>query len=474
VCNPFIYRKIEEKAMVQISKKDKEKVLEAIRLGDIDTAGLTLPNLADSIILTMKKHGFLDPLADAVEDRRKDNKHIPCGILFVLAITAKLKLKTSLTDVPFAVNDPELLAELGWNVWDYGRDINDGLFSENVMRKLVGKYSSEEWVSFYNHYAQDYVLKNMGMQPCIHVLDCTKIPVNIENGNYENSSVVTVDGKATRGYKLGVLRGLLDDSGVVEEIVFGTLKTHDLELCRKTLMYTTCFHENDILINDRGFLSREMINFLKTERKVDTYIPARENMDIFNEAVNLAVSAGKWQKHPNKKRKNQEIQLITELGPFWESSDTKKDVPINACVVHDKKTDQFFVFMTTDTTKTARQIIQTYELRPEIEEDFRQMKDFWKLSDFKSTKYNYITFHIIMTLISYLYFQIYKNLEEGQAYVGKSLPVVAKNYIETKPKAVVVYSGQYFGIFPFLDFLKIYAECMPEVRKLLDPILAKV
>ena len=58
-----------------------------------------------------------------------------------------------------------------------------------------------------------------------------------------------------------------------------------------------------------------------------------------------------------------------------------------------------FVFMTTDTGRTARQIINTYELRPETEEDFRQMKDFWKLEDFKSTKYNYITYHIVMTLV---------------------------------------------------------------------------
>ncbi len=50
--------------------------------------------------------------------------------------------------------------------------------------------------------------------------------------------------------------------------------------------------------------------------------------------------------------------------------------------------------MTTDTTKTVRQIVQTYELRPEIEEDFRQMKDFWKLSGFKSTKYNYTTLQL--------------------------------------------------------------------------------
>ena len=47
--------------------------------------------------------------------------------------------------------------------------------------------------------------------------------------------------------------------------------------------------------------------------------------------------------------------------------------------------------MTTDTTRTARQIISTYELRPEIEGDFRQMKDFWDLEDFKSTKYKTIS-----------------------------------------------------------------------------------
>ena len=64
----------------------------------------------------------------------------------------------------------------------------------------------------------------------------------------------------------------------------------------------------------------------------------------------------------------------------------------NDCVVHDKKTDNYFVFMTTDTSKTARQIINMYELRPETEKDFRQMKDFWKLEDFKSTQYNEIVY----------------------------------------------------------------------------------
>lgn len=460
--------------MIQICREDKERVLRAIRTGNIDAADMSFPNLIDDILLTMKRHGLLALLPMALEDKRRDNHHIPFDILLVLAVAAKLKLKTSLTDVPFAISEAELLAELGWNVWDQERDLSQGLFSESVMRKLLAKYSGENWVSFYNDYVQNHLMDKLGLYPSIHILDCTKIPVNLDNDNYERSTVTKIDGESIRGYKLGVLRGLLDDSGIVEEVVFGTLKTHDLEHCRDMLKTTSCLRENDILINDRGFLSREMTNYLKTVRQVDTYLPAKENMTLFQDAVQLAVTMGEWQKHPNKKRKTQLIQLITGLGPLWESEKPEEDVPINACVVQDTKTEKFFVFMTTDTSKTASQIIKTYELRPEIEEDFRQMKDFWKLEDFKSTKYNYITYHVMMTLIGYLYFQIYKNLEEGNSYVGKSLPVILKNYKETRSKAVVVYVGQFFGIFPFLEFLKLYAECTVEVRQLLDPILAKV
>ena len=87
--------------MVQISKKDKEKVLEAIHSGKIDTVELALPALADSIVLAMKQQGFLEPLNDAFKDKRSDNMHIPSNILLTLAITAKHKQKISLTDVPF-------------------------------------------------------------------------------------------------------------------------------------------------------------------------------------------------------------------------------------------------------------------------------------------------------------------------------------------------------------------------------------
>ena len=106
------------------------------------------------------------------------------------------------------------------------------------MRKLLAKYKSGEEVSFYNSYVQEHLMAGLDIQPCVHILDCTKVLANLDNGNYENSSVVRIDGEAMRGYKLGVLRGVLDDSGITEEIVLGTLKAHDMEQCREMLKNT--------------------------------------------------------------------------------------------------------------------------------------------------------------------------------------------------------------------------------------------
>ena len=87
--------------------------------------------------------------------------------------------------------------------------------------------------------------------------------------------------------------------------------------------------------------------------------------------MQLAKTSKNWDQHPNKKRKTQKIQLIKDLGSLWESEEPETDVPVNACVVHDQKDDEYYVFMTTDTSKTAKEIINIYELRPEKEEDFR-------------------------------------------------------------------------------------------------------
>lgn len=124
----------------------------------------------------------------------------------------------------FVVTDSELLSKLGWNIWDTDRGMGKGLFSKEVIRNLVNKYESEEVIYSYNHYIQDNVFPSIDIHLSIHIPNCTKL---LDNTNYENSEVVSKDEKPIRVYKLGTLRRLIDDSGIIEEITYSSIKIYD-------------------------------------------------------------------------------------------------------------------------------------------------------------------------------------------------------------------------------------------------------
>jgi hypothetical protein len=118
-------------------------------------------------------------------------------------------------------------------------------------------------------------------------------------------------------------------------------------------------------------------------------------------------------------------------------------------------------------------------MRPEIEEDYRQLKDFWRLEDFKSTKLPLIAFHLVCTLLGYLLFQLYVGTEEGKRWAGQSLPVIVKTWERKRgspapPGSVIVYSDGSFAVFAFLEFLQLYATLPIDIRLQLDGILSLV
>ena len=352
------------------------------------------------------------------------------------------------------------------------------MMTESSLRFLFGKYEAKELFKSYNEVVQEQIMPKLDYKPNIHILDCTELSVNLDNENYEQSAITTNKyGDVDRGYKLASLRGIIDDTGIIEEIEFGAMNIHDLELSRDMLKNTKVFNPGDILIEDRGFLDRELINYLKNERKVDTYVPLRSNMIAYQTAVKIAQLDNKWENHPT--RENQKIAFVPNLKNYWWSDkieSNKKyaennDVELNSCVVWDTETDSYFVFCTTDTTVSAKQIITTYELRPEIEEDYRQLKDFWKLQDFKSTKINMIALHIIMVLFGYLFFQIYTLMPEGEQYSHKSLPVILKNYQSTAMPYLVFYADVEFGIFSISEIIKLYPSCDTAAQQRLLSVL---
>lgn len=457
--------------MIKICKQNQKSIIENLHNGKFDNIAVSNTNFADDIILTMHEMGILDCLSTAIEDKRADNITIPFDLIITLSIASKMKTKTSLTDIPFAITDHRVLAKLGYNIVDTEGNLKSEIMRESSLRFLLGKYTSNELFSSYNNTVQNYIMPKLNIIPNIHILDCTEISVNLKNENYEESAVcINKYGDVARGYKLATLRGLNNDNGIIEEICFGSLNIHDFKLCKDMLHNTTVLKPGDILVYDRGFLDRDIINFLKTERGVDIYIPLKRNMDIYQMAVSTAKFENKWEQHPT--RAEQKIAFVEKLSNFWESDNPKKDVPINAVVSWDPESDNYFVFITTDITVTGKQIIKTYELRPEIEEDYRQLKDFWKLEDFKSTKLNMIAFHIITTLFGYLFFQLYITTPKGKKYAHKSLPIILKNYQSYAMPYLIFYVDNEFGILNITDFAKIYSLCNESVQKKLNHIFS--
>lgn len=466
--------------VLRICKKNQESVLAQVRNGELDAAILSSTNLVDDIILAMHAHKILDCLAEGIQDRRKHNRTVPYNVIWASSIAAKMRVHTSLTDIPYAITDHRVLSELGYTLYDDSGHIGSALMNEGSIRFLIGKYNDSDLISGYNNTVQNYIMPKMDIKANIHILDCTDLEVNFKNKNYEGSGVgyskriIDETKPPTRGYKLATLRGIVNDTGIIEDIRLSPLNTHDLTLSKEMLLTSPMLEDGDVLINDRGFLSRDMINYLKSERRVDVYVPLRKGMESYNIAVQIAKEENCWQASPIQRYQNQKITLVENLGEYWRSDAMELDVPINGCVIWNTDNNSYSVIITTDLSRLAKDIIKMYCLRPEIEEDYRQIKDFWKIEDFKSTKLNAIAFHIVSVLFGYLFFQLYTMLPEGEKYAGRSLPAILKNY---QPKAqgfIVLYADGECGVITLFEMMELYSNSTDSVREKLKPMMQKL
>lgn len=286
-----------------------------------------------------------------------------------------------------------------------------------------------------------------------------------------------------------------------------TLSKNDMALVEKEICEYDGFSNGDYLLADRGFAKIEFIvNLVK--RGINVIIPVKKNMDIFKECIKIAKESDSWEKHPNQKRKGQDIMLIKNLKGLWviEKDRNKKPekimenaIDFSACVIRIEKaknkeivdasikaeddTDAvyeddkyiYLVITCTNADLTAAQIIRYYEMRPEIEEDFRQLKDIWKICTFTSTKYVFVMCQICMTFLAYNLFNIFKTSDEGIKYLYKSMKKISneeqRDRVPFNETSYLIISGGYYDIFSGTELLDLYAECPKEIREKIKPLL---
>jgi hypothetical protein len=397
----------------------------------------------------------------------------------------------ALAQSPYALHSPRLLAELGVQV--KVMQAGEGLsrkgtkhpvaFHGDVLRKMLDtldwKESQEQLrpgqslIDWFNAQVGTLFCALIGAEPTLHILDCTDLVVPLKNEKYEGSGVTTKNQVAERGYKLGTLRSLLDTGAVITGIAWGALQEHDLPLTKNLVRTNPHLHQGDMLLEDSGFLDGEDITYLKVERQVDVTTVLKSDMNLMKAAIVRAeANPGAWKAHPT--RQKQKIQLISDLSGLWPAL----GVPMNVCVIRfvNKQTGEidYIGLVTTDLTLSAQQVIQLYQTRPEIEEDYRQLKSgSWNIDTFHATRQVPILWHVILTLLAYNLFQVYANTNPGQAFAEKTKQKLEREQGRNPPTYLLVCTETAYGFYETKSLLYLLLDLPDAVRHKIRNLLPK-
>lgn len=533
-----------------IVRKSKEKTIKKFRNGNLDNIEVIIPNISDHVMNYADANLKLDRLIEENVEYKTHEDGMPSSLFIYGLLSAKLKRLFSVSSSILAITTLPIIEKFNLNIAS-----KDEFTCESNMRKFINKIGTSkeitkeqleekikeikeknktikkdkdktiinetkireelqikqnghQFVKLFNKITKELI--NITEKPRIHILDCVKMPVNIKNENYELSSVINYEGTPMRGYKMGVLRGITSTGAIIEHLIDDTISTNDLKLVENEIVNYNNFQNGDYLLMDRGFAKIDFVINL-VNQGINVIVPAKKNMDIYNECVKLAKENNDdWKKHPNPKRKGQEIKLITNLKGLWitESDKFKKPEKVfenaldfNACVIRIDKsikknkeiidavkkssdeTDELYedhnfiylVILSTNTKLNATEIVRYYEMRPEIEEDFRQLKDIWKICTFTSTKYTFVMCQICMTFLAYNLFNLFKTSKKGTKYINKSIKIISqaeqRDRIPFYEINYLVLTGGYYYIFNGVDFLDLYSECPQEIREKVKPLL---
>jgi hypothetical protein len=509
---------------IELWARNGEAVRQAIELGELVHMETASEELTDEFLLFAIESGLLTTWAESFPDPRREPE-IGMEVILPAHLAGRFAGLYSLRKTGYVLRSARVLGALGYSVEvvepEHGLSVrgtsDDKLFSGDVVRKLLVKMEqqadlsqpiphpaqepsgaikvrerasrravkqavdeaeataralkvADQLVAWYNHQVGVSMLKyaGLGRGRRLHILDTTHVEVPLETGTYECSGVVkNDDGTYARGYKLATLRTLLDHAGLLSQVALSPIQVHDVALCRPLLEKASVLRAGDLLLEDRGFIDGATLSYLKGKRRIDVITPLKSNMLVAQEAIQLAEIANKWEAHPA--RSNQYIAWVQSIEHMW----AECEVPLNACVIRfwnkKKKRTDHIVLVTTDLALNASWMVRHSEERPEIEQDYEQMKSGgWQLQKLSSTRYSEIVFYVLTVVLSYSLYHLFANTQAGMRFADKTRQAIAFEQLRTQRTHIIVYAGRYFEIFETLSFVQMVLKLSPPVQEQLQ------
>ena len=114
-----------------------------------------------------------------------------------------------------------------------------------------------------------------------------------------------------------------------------------------------------------------------------------------------------------------------------------------------------------------------YEERPEIEQDYEQMKSGgWQLQKLSSTRYSEVVFYVLTVVLSYSLYHLFANTPAGTRFADQTRQLLPLSSC-TQRTHIIVYAGGYFEIFETLSFVHLVLQLPPPVQERLQTWLAE-
>src|SRR5678815_2875529 len=503
---------------IKLWARNGDAVRQAIELGELVHVDTASEELNDEFVLFAIQSGLLSQWAEAFPDPRHEPE-IGMEVIVASPLAARFAGLYSMRKAGYVLRSAAVLGALGYSVevlapeqglsWRGTSD--DKLISGDVLRKLLvqlenhvdlnqplrvppsepslavkGRVDATEvearaqrvaatLMAWYNDHVGLSLLEyaRVGLGRRIHIVDTTHVEVALETGTYECSGVVKNDnGSRSQGYKLATLRTLLDHAGLITQVGLAPIQVHDLPLCRLFFETASVLRAGDLVLEDRGFVDGDTLTLLKRQRHVDVIVPLKSNMLSYTEAGQLAEIQGKWRPHPS--RDHQHIAFVQGVEHLW----AECKVPLNACVVRywnrKKNALDHIVLVTTDQRLTGPWIVRHYEERPEIEQDYEQMKSGKKKKKkLSSTRYSEIVFYIATVVLSYSLYYLFANTQAGARFADRTRQAIAFEQLRTQRTHIIVYAGGYFEIFETLRFVQMALQLPPTVQEHLHAWLSE-
>lgn len=160
---------------IQILIQNQLKVLESLKAGEIDGSEEAVNQITDDFMLYGLRSGLIDELASSFPDPRKE-----CEIS-IKQIACHYQDMYAMSQSPYALHSPVLLAELGLNVMvlSPGSVISrrvtkdEAPFNGDVIRKMTYEMQVKELIDWYNRVVGTAYLRQARYKSCIHIIDCT-------------------------------------------------------------------------------------------------------------------------------------------------------------------------------------------------------------------------------------------------------------------------------------------------------------